>query len=83
MAKSLAIGASVCAAALPLVVPALNGPEDVKARLGAFLQELKTAMFLTGSATIGELMQSRVVITGKTNEYLNERGFDTTRFACR
>ena len=83
MAKSLAIGASVCATALPLVVPALNGPEDVKARLGVFLQELKTAMFLTGSATIEELMQSQVVITGKTKEYLNERGFDTTRFACR
>jgi isopentenyl-diphosphate delta-isomerase len=83
MAKSLAIGASVCAAALPFVAPALNGPEDVKARLDAFLEELKTAMFLTGSASIGELMQSRAVITGKTNEYLSERGFDTARFACR
>jgi len=83
MAKSIAIGASVCATALPLVVPALNGPEDVKAKLGAFLEELKTAMFLTGSAAIGELMESRVVITGKINEYLNERGFDTARFACR
>jgi isopentenyl-diphosphate delta-isomerase len=83
MAKSLAIGASVCAAALPFVAPALNRPEEVKARLSAFLDQLKTAMFLTGSAAIGELMQSRVVITGKTNEYLNERGFDTASFACR
>ncbi len=83
MAKSLAIGASMCAAALPFIVPSLNGPDDVKVKLGVFLEELKTAMLLTGNATIGELMQSQVVITGKTNEYLKERGFDTTRFACR
>jgi len=83
MAKSLAIGASACATALPLVRPAMNGSQDVKNKLELFLAEFKAAMFLTGSATVADLMQTQIVITGRTGEYLKERGFDTSRFARR
>lgn len=83
MAKSLAIGASACATALPLVRPAMNGSQDVKKKLELFMAELKAAMFLTGSATIADLMQAQIVITGRTGEYLKERGFDISRFARR
>lgn len=83
MAKSLAIGASACATALPLVRPAMKGPQDVKKKLEYFLAEFKAAMFLTGSATVSDLMQAQLVITGRTGEYLKERGFDTSRFARR
>jgi isopentenyl-diphosphate delta-isomerase len=83
MAKSLAIGASACATALPLVRPAMNGPQDVKKKLELYMAEFKAAMFLTGSATIADLMQAQIVITGRTGEYLKERGFDVSRFARR
>ncbi|MDF1557725.1 MAG: type 2 isopentenyl-diphosphate Delta-isomerase [ANME-2 cluster archaeon] len=83
MAKSLAIGASACATALPLVRPAMKGPQEVKENLEHFLAEFKAAMFLTGSATAADLMQAQVVITGRTGRYLNERGFDTSYFARR
>jgi isopentenyl-diphosphate delta-isomerase len=83
MAKSLAIGASTCSIALPLVGPALNGSEDVKNKLQIMLEELKVAMFLTGSENIEELKHAQLVITGKTGLYLNERGFETSHFALR
>ncbi|MCL7414008.1 MAG: type 2 isopentenyl-diphosphate Delta-isomerase [ANME-2 cluster archaeon] len=83
IAKSLAIGASACATALPLVRPAMKGPQDVKVKLEYFLAEFKAAMFLTGSATVSDLMYAQLVITGRTGEYLKERGFDTSRFARR
>lgn len=83
IAKSLAIGATVCGTALPLVAPALKGPNDVTGKLQVMLEELKVAMFLTGSVNIEELMQAQVVISGKTGRYLNERGFETSHFALR
>ena len=83
VAKSLVIGASACATALPLVRPAMNGSLDVKKKLELFMAEFKAAMFLTGSATTADLMQAQIVITGRTGEYLKERGFDTSRFARR
>jgi isopentenyl-diphosphate delta-isomerase len=83
MAKSLAIGASTCSTALPLVGPALNGSENIKSKLQVMLEELKVAMFLTGSGNIEELKHAQLVITGKTRSHLNERGFDTSHFALR
>lgn len=83
IAKSLAIGASVCSAALPFVRPALKGHEDVRNKLEHMLEELKVGMFLTGSSTIEELRFTQVVLTGKTGRYLHERGFDTSRYARR
>ncbi|MBW6518422.1 MAG: type 2 isopentenyl-diphosphate Delta-isomerase [ANME-2 cluster archaeon] len=83
IAKSLALGASACATALPLVRPAMKGPQDVRTKLEYFQAELKAAMFLTGSATVADLVRAQLVITGRTGEYLKERGFDTSRFARR
>ncbi len=83
IAKSLAIGASLCGTALPLIRPALNGSKEVVKRLRTMLEELKVVMFLTGYDNIEDLMQSRVVITGKTAKYLNERGYNTKHFAKR
>ncbi len=81
VAKSITLGASACATALPLVRPAMKGAQEVKEILELFLAEFKAAMFLTGSATLADLTQAQIVITGRTGEYLNERGFDTSRFA--
>ncbi|MBU4220344.1 MAG: type 2 isopentenyl-diphosphate Delta-isomerase [Euryarchaeota archaeon] len=81
IAKSLALGASLCGVALPLVAPALKGNKDVVDRLTLVIEELKAAMFLCGCSNVEELSKAPVVIIGKTKEYLEQRGFDTARFA--
>lgn len=81
VAKCLAVGASVCSTALPLVGPALKGAKEVKTKLELMHEELRTAAFLCGCATIEEMMNAQVVITGKTGQYLKERGFETSHFA--
>jgi isopentenyl-diphosphate delta-isomerase len=81
VAKSMALGASLCGIALPLVAPALKGQKDVVDKLTVITEELKVAMFLTGCRTVEELGNSPVVITGKTKEFLEQRGFETGKFA--
>lgn len=81
VAKSIALGASVCGVALPLVAPALKGEKDVADKLILIIEELKVAMFLTGCRTVEELGKAPVVISGKTMEFLEQRGFDTGKFA--
>ena len=81
VAKSIALGASLCAVALPLVAPALKGQKDVTDRLTLIIEELRVAMFLSGCRTIEELGKIPVVITGKTREFLEQRGFETGKFA--
>lgn len=81
VAKSMALGASLCGIALPLVAPALKGQKDVVDKLTVITEELKVAMFLTGCRTVEELGNSPVIITGKTKEFLEQRGFETGKFA--
>lgn len=81
VAKSIALGASLCGIALPLVAPALKSSNDVVNRLKLVLGELKVAMFLTGSRNVEELGNAPAVITGKTKEFLEQRGFETGKFA--
>lgn len=81
VAKSIALGASLCGIALPLVAPALKGQKDVVDKLTVITEELKVAMFLTGCRTVEELGNSPVIITGKTKEFLEKRGFETGKFA--
>ncbi|HDM36784.1 MAG TPA: type 2 isopentenyl-diphosphate Delta-isomerase [Candidatus Syntrophoarchaeum butanivorans] len=77
IAKSIALGATVCGMALPLVEPALRGADAVIDRIRQVLEELKVAMFLTGSKTVEDLRFAEVVLTGLTREILQERGFET------
>ncbi len=81
IAKSIALGASLCSIALPLVAPALKGQKDVADKLTMVVEELKVAMFLTGCRTIKDLGNSPAVITGKTKDFLEQRGFETGKFA--
>ncbi len=81
VAKSIALGASLCGVALPLVAPALKGQKDVVEKLTLIIEELNVAMFLCGCRTIEELGNASVVITGKTREFLEQRGFETGKFA--
>ncbi len=81
IAKSIALGASLSGVALPLVAPALKGQKDVVDKLTVIIEELKVGMFLSGCRNIEELGNSPVVITGKTKEFLEQRGFETGKFA--
>ncbi|HLB69745.1 MAG: type 2 isopentenyl-diphosphate Delta-isomerase [Candidatus Methanoperedens sp.] len=83
IAKSLALGASLCGIALPLVAPALKGQKDVSDKLNLIIEELKVSMFLSGCRTVYELGNAPAVITGKTKEFLEQRGFETGKYARR
>lgn len=72
IAKALALGADLGGMALPLLKPAMDGEEALTAAVSAVLQELRAAMFLTGSGTVADLRKTRVHITGTTRQMLGE-----------
>mgnify|MGYP001102822989 CR=1 FL=1 len=83
IAKSLALGASATSLALPLLRPATLGSNEVERTIKTVIEELRTAMFLTGAKTILGLRSVPVVVTGSIREWLSQRGFDTGVFAKR
>ncbi len=84
-ARALALGATLIGMGFPFLKAASEGLEAVRAFLDQFLAELRVAMQLTGAATIAELRQRPVVVTGMTREWLAARGFgrDLHAMACR
>lgn len=83
VAKALTLGASLSSMALPLVAPARKGPEHVTKQLELYIEELKATMFLTGSRSIGDIGRAPVIISGKTRDTLEARGFNWKNFAQR
>jgi len=83
VAKSIALGADVAGLALPLLKPALKGAKQVKKTLQTAIEGFKTAMFLTGCRKLEDLKRSQIVITGKTAEWLEARGFKPEEYARR
>ncbi len=83
IAKSIALGASAAGLARPLLAPAMRSRHAVEKAIQAIHRELRTAMFLTGSRTMGDLRGAPLVIVGGTCHWLSQRGFDTTRYAKR
>ncbi|MDV0447667.1 Isopentenyl-diphosphate delta-isomerase [Methanosarcinaceae archaeon Ag5] len=81
VAKSIALGATAASAALPFVGAALEGPNAVLEKLELMRQELKAAMFLTGCDTVSDLSRTNIAITGRTYEYLSQRGFNVKDYA--
>lgn len=74
-AKALALGAMAAQAGLPFMKAALKGEVEV-GRLIRFMEaELRTALFLTGSRTPGDLRKQKVLFTGTTREILQQRGW--------
>ncbi len=73
VAKAIALGALAGGLAKPFLKPATNGPEAVIERVRDLTAELRTAMFVTGSASITELQQTEYVLLGETQEYISQR----------
>lgn len=64
-AKAIALGASLAGMALPLLAPARAGQDALDARIERVIDELRVAMFLTGSPDVAALSSARTVLGGQ------------------
>jgi isopentenyl-diphosphate delta-isomerase len=83
VAKALSLGAVACGIAHPLLGGALKGKDEVLVIINKVIDELKTAMFLTGARTIEELKRVDIIISGMTKDWLENRGIDCKKYARR
>jgi isopentenyl-diphosphate delta-isomerase len=81
MARALALGARLVGLAQPFLKAANESFEAVCQLIESLIFELKVAMQLSGAATLADLCQTDVVITGETYHWLRLRGFDETLHA--
>jgi len=83
IAKSLALNASLASVSQPALQAAVKGVKKTEQLLSRLIDELRNVMFLVGAGNLELLAKVPVVITGKTAEWLNIRGFDTVKYAQR
>ncbi len=69
VAKSIAMGASLAASALPFLRPATISADKVRETMEEFIYGLKCAMFLCGCKNISELQRAKYVITGELKDW--------------
>ena len=81
-AKAIALGADAVGMALPFLKNS-SSQEALNTFVKRFNDSLRIAMFLVGANNIEELKQSKLVIRGKTREWLNERGINTQIYSRR
>ncbi|MEJ2271533.1 MAG: type 2 isopentenyl-diphosphate Delta-isomerase [Candidatus Bathyarchaeota archaeon] len=81
--KAIALGAKLTSATYPFLYPATQSSEDVKKGIQYLVEEVRNTMFLVGAASIKQLKNTPVVITGKTAEWLRIRGFQPEIYARR
>lgn len=76
-AKNIALGADLVGFARPVLKALLEGgPEAARKFLAKYIEELRAAMFLTGSRSVSELKRAQVVIGDRVARYLEMRGID-------
>jgi isopentenyl-diphosphate delta-isomerase len=76
MARALALGATLAGMGFPFLKAASQSYEAVCELLETVVAELKVAMQLSGAATIRQLLQADLVVTGETRNWLAVRGFE-------
>ncbi len=76
VARAIALGASLVGLGFPFLKAASESYEQVCELLESIVAQLKVAMQLSGAATIEQLRQADVVLTGATREWLTLRGFE-------
>ena len=81
-AKAIALGADSVGMALPFLKKSIS-QEELNQFINKFNDSLRIAMFLVGASNIEELKHSRLVISGKTKQWLNERGINTKNYSRR
>ena len=83
VAKALALGASLASISQPILQVAVKGPKETEDKLSCLIEELRNALFLVGAEKVSDLEKTPVVITGKTGEWLQARGFNLQKYAKR
>ena len=83
MAKAIALGADAVGMARPFLEKAVEGSDALMEHIKRILLEFRTVMFLVGARDIEELKRVRVIILGRTAEWLRMRGFDPEGYALR
>ena len=81
-AKAIALGADSVGMALPFLKKSIS-QEDLNQFINQFNDSLRIAMFLVGANNIEELKQSKLVIRGKTKQWLEDRGINTRNYSRR
>jgi len=76
MARALALGATLVGMGFPFLKAASESYDAVCELLETIVAELKVAMQLSGAASIGQLQQTDIVVTGETRNWLSMRGFE-------
>lgn len=83
IAKSLALGAEFASLAQPVLQTAVKGVKETKNLLTLLIEELRNIMFLVGAQNIEQLEKTPIVISGKTGQWLETRGFNVETYAKR
>jgi isopentenyl-diphosphate Delta-isomerase len=83
IAKSLALNASLASISQPILQTAVKGAKETEEKLSSLIEELRNVMFLVGAEKIVDLANAPVVVTGKTAEWLQARGFNLQKYAKR
>ena len=76
MARALALGATLVGIGFPFLKAASQSYDAVCELLETIVTELKVAMQLSGAASIEQLQQTDIVVTGETRNWLSMRGFE-------
>lgn len=82
-AKAIAIGADVTGIALPALRAVSRGVNSLRMYLDIVIEQLRGAMFLTGSRRINDLKKVEVVISGRVKSWLEARGLDVNTYLKR
>jgi isopentenyl-diphosphate Delta-isomerase len=76
VARALALGATLVGIGFPFLKAASQSYDAVCELLETIVAELKVAMQLSGAASIEQLQQTDIVVTGETRNWLSMRGFE-------
>ena len=84
MAKALALGAkAVGLAGYPLYLLMKKGRCHLTGRIKEINNEIKKIMLMVGASSLADLRRTRLVITGRTAEWMIRRGFNPDHYAVR
>lgn len=81
--KALALGATMAGMAGAALKAAVKGEKECSAFLQQVLDELRTAMLLTGCASLRDCTKVPLVVTGHSAEWLRALGHDPATLANR
>ena len=75
-AKGIALGATAAGMAKPMLEAAKVSSDAVVTELKAVIEELKAAMFLTGSSSVAELQERGAIVDRPTLSWVEQKEFE-------